>query len=117
MINYQSDQKIEKRKNMRGGNGEVTLVHYFEKENFHTNVRLCTRLEIPPGAGIGQHIHDNEEEIYIITRGECMICEDGCEKKAAAGDAILTGSGSSHSVKSTGQEILEITAVIIVQQP
>ena len=98
---------------MRGGPGEVHLTHYFDASEITAKSRLCARLTIPPGAGIGQHKHETEDEVYIIESGSGLL-DDGIEKKRITkGDAVLTGKGESHSVFNDGNDDLVITAVIM----
>jgi len=112
MIRRSRDMKEEVRENMRGGDGSVTIRHYFTKDEFTANARLCAKLVIPPGAGIGSHRHDTEDEVYIVTRGSGLL-DDGTEEvRVAEGDAILTGNGGSHAVRNDGDEPFEMIAVI-----
>jgi len=114
MITRNHEMIIEDRANMRGGLGTVRLEHWFKPENFKAKIRLCTRMTIAPGATIGQHSHDADDEIYIVLSGHGRILENGEWQNIAPGDAILTGNGASHSVENTGDEPLVIAAVIIL---
>ena len=82
-------------------------------EEIKARTRLCAELVLLPGASIGPHDHVDEDEIYIIQKGEGLMTDGGKEFSVAAGDAILTGQGASHSIKNTGTGDLVITAVII----
>lgn len=113
MIKKKDRRETETRKNMRGGPGEVTVCHYFKPEEIKARTRLCAELVLPPGAGIGTHDHVDEDEIYIIQKGHGMMTDGGREFAVEAGDAILTGQGSSHSIRNTGTEELRVTAVIL----
>jgi mannose-6-phosphate isomerase-like protein (cupin superfamily) len=104
----------EERANMRGGKGSVCVEHWFKPENFKAKVRLCARLVIPPGASIGEHAHEADDEVYIVLAGKGRILEKGEWVDIATGDAILTGNGGSHSVENTGAENLVIAAIIMV---
>ncbi len=77
------------------------------------NARLCARLVIPPGAGIGSHPHEKEDEVYIITRGTGILDDGSTETRVDAGDAVLTGKGESHAIRNDGSEDLEFIAVIM----
>lgn len=102
----------EVRENMRGGKGAVTIRHWFRKDEFGASVRLCARLIIPPGAGIGPHQHEGEDEVYIVLKGSGVL-DDGQQREAVGpGDAVLTGRGGSHSVENSGDEDLELAAII-----
>jgi mannose-6-phosphate isomerase-like protein (cupin superfamily) len=70
-------------------------------------------MTIPPGSGIGEHQHTDEDEIYIVQQGKGTINDSGKEIEVNAGDAVLTGKGASHSVLNTGKADLVITAIII----
>ena len=54
------------------------------------------RLE--PGASIGEHRHDSDEELYVILSGHGRMKVDGVEHDVAAGDMCLTRSGHSHDL-------------------
>ena len=63
------------------------------------HARLCAKLIIPPGAGIGSHEHATEDEVYIVTRGSGLLDDGLGERPIAAGDAIqLDGSVSSDAL-------------------
>lgn len=113
MIRKANDMKTEVRDKMRGGPGSVTIHHYFEKAEFTANVRLCARLVLPPGAGIGTHRHDGEDEVYVVVRGTGMLDDGAAKRRVSPGDAILTGNGGSHAITNDGSEDLEIIAVIM----
>lgn len=113
MIKKKNLQEIEIRKNMRGGAGEITVRHYLKPEEIKARTRLCAELILPPGASIGPHDHVDEDEIYLIQKGQGLMTDGGKEFPVAAGDAILTGQGASHSIQNTGAGDLVVTAVII----
>jgi mannose-6-phosphate isomerase-like protein (cupin superfamily) len=104
---------VEVREKMRGGAGSVTIRHFFKKDEFKAKSRLCARLTLPPGAGIGPHKHENEDEVYIVIKGNGMLDDGKTKTFVSTGDAILTGRGESHAITNTGGTILEIVAVIM----
>jgi mannose-6-phosphate isomerase-like protein (cupin superfamily) len=113
MIRKADAMRVQQRESMRGGAGTITLHHCFEKEDITAPARLCARLVIPPGAGIGPHTHENEDEVFIVTRGTGILDDGRAETEVHAGDAILTGNGESHAIRNPGGEDLEIIAVIM----
>jgi len=113
MIRKPDQMRSELREKMRGGEGIVNVIHLLNKEDFAARIRLCGRLVIPPGASIGMHQHDGEDEIYIIEKGAGMLDDGKTNTPVAAGDAILTGRGDSHSIRNSGTDDLVILAVII----
>ena len=113
MIRMGNKLESEVRNEMRGGKGSVTIRHFFKQNEIKAKCRLCSRLILPPGASIGAHKHEAEDEIYIIERG-VGILDDGCNKiKVEPGDAVLTGDGECHSISNAGNEPLELIAVIM----
>lgn len=113
MIRLCQEGRLEVRERMRGGDGAVTIRHLFERPDFQANVRLCALLTLPPGAGIGPHRHDQEDELYYVVAGSGLLEEGGESRRVGAGDAVLTGRGASHAIRNDGAEPLEILAVIV----
>lgn len=113
MIRKASAMRVQVRENMRGGTGPITFHHYFDEDEMTADARLCARLVIPPGAGIGPHPHEKEDEVYIITRGTGILDDGSTETRVDAGDAILTGKGESHAIRNDSDEDLEFIAVIM----
>lgn len=113
MIRKSADMKTEIRDRMRGGPGSVTIRHFFDKSEFTANSRLCAKLILPPGSGIGQHQHDGEDEVYIVLRGSGLLDDGKVQTRVTAGDAILTGNGGSHAITNDSKEDLEIIAMIM----
>ena len=113
MIRKGNNMESEIRAEMRGGKGSVTIRHFFKKEEIKAKCRLCSRLTLPPGASIGMHKHETEDELFIIESGKGII-DTGREKiKVDAGDAVLTGNGEEHALINNGSEPLEVTAIIM----
>ena len=113
MIKKKDSLKSEVRDQLRGGKGAVTFQHYFRKEEMKAKCRLCARLTLPPGASIGMHRHESEEEVFIIESGSGVL-DDGLHRTPVdAGDAILTGDGEQHALVNTGSGPLELIAVIM----
>lgn len=114
MIRKKSEMKTEVRENMRGGSGRIAIRHMFDKTEIRAKTRLCSILTLPPGAGIGLHQHDSEDELFVINRGTGMVTDGGRQTRVSEGDAVLTGGGESHSILNDGAEPLEITAIIML---
>jgi hypothetical protein len=69
MIRKHAEMKVEVREEMRGGVGAVTVREMFTPGEITAPTRLCATLELAPGASIGSHRHDGEDEVYVITAG------------------------------------------------
>lgn len=113
MIKRDGGYSSETRSAMRGGEGEVFIERLWEPGvEMKSGNRLFARMRLDPGASVGFHRHEGEEEVFYILRGEVEADDDGEIVRLKAGDTILTGGGAGHSVKSVGDEPLEMIAVI-----
>ncbi len=113
MIKKNGEYKIDLRKEMRGGNGEVKIEHLWDAgTELKADTRLWARLTLAPSCSIGFHNHDNEEEVFYIVSGNAEADDNGTPVKLSAGDTILTGNGAGHAIKNIGEADLVIIAVI-----
>jgi mannose-6-phosphate isomerase-like protein (cupin superfamily) len=62
---------------------------------------------LKPGSGIGLH-EQKEDEIYYVLSGTGTMTLDGKSVNVTPGTAVLTRTGSSHSLKQTGRDDLVI---------
>ncbi len=67
----------------------------FRKRSFH------------PGSGVGLHTQ-KEDEIYYVLSGRGQMTLDGKTVDVTPGTAVLTRTGSSHSLKPVGSEDLVV---------
>lgn len=101
------------RTNMRGGNGDVVIEHV-QKEGLPEKCRLIARITLEPGCSIGHHIHEKETEYYIMTKGVATVDDNGEKVEVVAGDVVITPDGMGHSIENTGNDTMEMIAVIIL---
>ncbi|GAA2135520.1 hypothetical protein GCM10009760_14160 [Kitasatospora kazusensis] len=62
---------------------------------------------VPAGGVSGEHLHTRTEEVYVLLAGRGEITLDGRPVPVRAGDAVLTGLGTTHGLRNTGTEPLE----------
>jgi len=87
------------------GGGETVGYSFFKDV---PNLKLVFRKRaLKPGAGIGLH-EQKEDEIYYVLSGTGTMTLDGKTVDITPGTAVLTRTGSSHSLKQTGREDLVI---------
>ncbi len=104
----------ETREKMKDGPGAVTLEHLFKKDDFGgSHFRVCAKLILPPGSGIGLHPHIDEDEVYIVLKGSGTVTDAGLTAEVKPGDTVLTGKGDSHCLTNTGSEVLEVIAIVV----
>lgn len=114
MVKKIEQMRTEIREKMRGGNGSVEMLHILEKDEIKVKARLFAKVTLNPGCSIGVHDHVDEEEVYYILKGTGKVNDNGAEKMVQAGDVILTGNGAFHSLENSGNEPLELMAVILL---
>ncbi len=96
--------------NIRGGAGEALIFASSLPEE--GPLSLASRIELAPGASIGLHRHDTDEEVYAIASGLGIYSYDGGECEARAGDIFTTKRGMSHALRNTGSDPLIFFAVV-----
>jgi len=111
MIIRSNEMKSETRRYMRGGQGDISLLHYVQSDKI-PNGRLMAKVEIPVNGSIGNHEHKNETEYYIILSGNGEVIEDGNISQVNAGDVVVTNN-ATHGIKNIGTAKLEMIAIII----
>ena len=95
------------------GGGQTVGYSFFSKV---PNLKLVFRKRaLKPGSGIGQHVQ-KEDEIYYVLSGKGTMVLDGKTVDITPGTAVLTRTGSSHSLKQVGDEDLVIM-INYEQQP
>ena len=87
------------------GGGQTVGYSFFSKV---PNLKLIFRKRaLKPGSGIGLH-EQKEDEIYYVLSGRGSMTLDGKTVEITPGTAVLTRTGSSHSLKQVGDEDLVI---------
>jgi len=87
------------------GGGQTIGYSFFAKV---PKLKLIFRKRaLKPGSGIGLH-EQKEDEIYYVLSGRGQMTLDGKTVDVTPGTAILTRTGSSHSLKQVGSEDLVI---------
>jgi mannose-6-phosphate isomerase-like protein (cupin superfamily) len=72
------------------------------------NLKLVFRKRaFHPGSGVGLHTQ-KEDEIYYVLSGRGEMTLDGKTADVTPGTAVLTRTGSSHSLKQVGSEDLVV---------
>ena len=116
MIRRQNEMATVDREKMRDGNGIIHFLHYFTQDELKGDCRLCSKITIQPGDSIGYHEHHNEEELYIILKGTGLVDDAGKPTEVFPGDVVLTRDGQGHSIKNSGDELLEFMAIILLYE-
>lgn len=113
MIKKAEQMTDEIKVNMRGGDGEAAIKTVLEKGEYKSKARLIATITLEKGSSIGEHIHEDEEEIFIIQQGTATYNDNGEIKTLKKGDACLCLGGQKHSIRNDYDETLVFTAIII----
>ncbi|MHB1654068.1 MAG: cupin domain-containing protein [Desulfitobacteriaceae bacterium] len=115
MIRKAEDMSQEVITSMRGGKGDVQIIHILEKDKgeFCDKGRLYAKNVLKPGTFIGFHEHVGDFEAYFILNGEGTVDDNGTKSVVKPGDLVLTRNGESHSIENTGNTNLEFMALIL----
>lgn len=113
MIRRSNEYTVERVEGLKGGKGYVTVVNFFEQEDFLGKGRLYGKSIIKPGNSIGYHTHVGDQEAYFILKGKALYNENGVETILEPGDLAICRDGESHSIEAAGEEDLEYVMLIL----
>ena len=107
-------RKIEKKENVKGGQGVVLFEHLLNDEQMSGMCDLYAKVTLMPGSSLGYHIHEGNAEAYYILSGEGTYINNKKEETPVyANDVTFTADGEGHSIINTGKEKLVLVALII----
>ena len=102
----ENDREVAKEEPGTHNGGGQTIGYSFFRNV--PNLKLVFRKRaLKPGSGIGLH-EQKEDEIYYVLSGRGQMTLDGKTVDVTPGTAVLTRTGSSHSLKQVGSEDLVI---------
>lgn len=114
-----SDYIVLEREKLGGaGEGKILCEYAFPRDLAldEQAVKEIAWLTLPPGASIGVHEHEKNEDAYIVISGHgVFIGADDREMPVKAGDSTIARKGESHGIKNTGTEPMVILDVIAQQ--
>lgn len=101
MLRRQQDMELKELVACHGGMGKISSRDVLVDQDSELGVRFMHDDLIEPGATVGEHIHDDGEEIYFVVEGKGTIILDGREYPIEAGDVSLVRRGHSHGLKNS----------------
>ncbi len=113
MIKKAEEMKSEIKVNMRGGDGQAVITKMVDEGEYKGKARLMATITLEPGCSIGEHIHENEEEIFYIIEGEAQYLDNGEWVTMQKGDSCVCLGGQSHSLANRGDKTLVVAAIIL----
>lgn len=113
MIRNANEIDTEVVTNMRGGKGKVEIARFLKPGEFHDKGRLFGKITLKPGTSIGLHQHVGDCETFYVLAGEGTYNDNGNIVSIKAGQVLYTDNNEKHSVENTGNENLELIAMIL----
>jgi len=83
-----------------GGQGRIGFHRVFHARDFVGAWNFVDYAVLPPGASIGRHTHEDNEELYLILEGEGTMHLDGRDFPVHAGHVILNRRGGTHGLEN-----------------
>ncbi len=89
------------------GSGPMAYMGLMDERTLETNLQFLHRGVIDPGGGIGNHFHNNCEEMFVILNGEAEFTIDGRTSlvKGPAGAPVVMGH--AHAIRNPTDKPLE----------
>ncbi|MDW7656437.1 MAG: cupin domain-containing protein [Bacillota bacterium] len=110
MFRKEEELKVIHMEKCHNGEGALTFVRLFDNGrnddmlDFKSKhgLLLMHKYILPPGVSIGEHGHRDDEEIYYLIEGECIMIMDGEHIPMGKGDISVLQSGHSHGIINSG---------------
>jgi len=80
-------------------------------DDFDSSMEFMHETTLKPGASVGLHPQEGNEEIYYIIDGKGKMVVDGETEEMTQGDVCLTKSGSKHSIENIGDGDLVLIVI------
>ena len=86
----------------------------FNYGDFQTNLRFFRYMVLPAGTSIGFHQHENNEELYIILKGNGVMQVNDGTIEVKSGDVVVNQPFDSHGLLNTSSEDMEILVFEVI---
>lgn len=106
---YTCDKEVDQ--NSHGGTGAIDIYRAFRRKDFSGAWDFAIRVVMPAGSSMGEHTHGDDEEMYIILKGEGTMTIDGEEQKVTSGDMIVNRRCGTHGLVNTSDEAIELLII------
>jgi mannose-6-phosphate isomerase-like protein (cupin superfamily) len=94
--------------NCHDGIGTLKHNDAFPAESYASNLMFIHHTILPPGTSIGEHAHENEEEIYIVLEGKGIYSQDEEKFPVKAGDILRRKPYGTHGLVNTENTDLKL---------
>lgn len=115
MLIKNTDLKGVWKEAIRGGTGKALAVDYLAPDEM-AGVLAASRIMLEPGASVGEHLHPETEELYLILEGKGMGFLDDESFEVGPGDAWVCKTGHTHGLANPGPAPLAFFAFLTSQR-
>ncbi len=112
MVKYKNDVRVAKALGLRGGNGEIEMMHLFENAELDGRTDLFSLTTVNPGDSVGYHQHVTNCEVYVVLEGELTVTEDDVPYTLHPGDVEFCPPGHFHGVENKSDKPARFIAVV-----
>lgn len=100
--------------NVRGGTGFVSahkLLDLFPG----SAIKSVGVVRLEPGASVGPHSHNGEEDFYFCLAGTGVVVDNGIEHPFTPGTLQITRDGETQAIHNTGEtELVFLGALVAI---
>ncbi len=97
-IAHTDPTKFRAQSSVHGGAGKLAFTALFDFHTLDTNLYFLHRGVIEPKSSIGQHFHNNGEEMFVILDGEAQFTIDGHTSLIKGPAGVPSKVGHSHAI-------------------
>ena len=97
---------------VRGGSGAVSA-HKLLDLYPGSAIKSVGVVRLEPGASIGEHSHEGDEDFYYCLSGHGVVLDNGAEHPFTPGTLQITRSGESQALRNSGETELVFFAALV----
>ncbi len=112
MVKNVHDIIPEVAESVRGGNGTVyahKLLDFFPG----SPIQSVGIVRLEPGASVGDHSHQGDEDFYYCISGTGVVVDNGIEHPFTPGTLQITRDGETQAIRNTGETELVFLGALV----
>jgi mannose-6-phosphate isomerase-like protein (cupin superfamily) len=113
MIVRVNDLNLEEINAPKGGHGSAIKYAYEQAGNYDMSIKMFAVMELQPDSKIGEHVHEDDMELYLILNGKPIANDNGEETILNPGDLLITEKGQKHSLENKTNSPITFLAIIL----
>ena len=98
MLRRASEMQTQVVEECHDGQGKLLCRTVLERGDSNLGIQFIHSDILEPGATVGEHPHNDSEEVYFVIDGKGIMIFDGDKFPIGPGDVCLVESGHSHGI-------------------